>query len=297
MDVKDLQLIQNDSTLSKHFQQRVDVVNRESLSFSGPGKAEGFSQANANDDEGLSIIYASFQVLAELHRTHSNMDSLLQTASRIVVEILGIEHCSIGLLDKADMVIRVRTSHTREGKHANVQRILRVFADLVDSQRLKYSYVVGAQSRLGANPDLLLLKELISPLRIEKQIVGYVCGLKDEGFNAEILDSERAVFFSLSQQISYAIEAQQTREMLNCPHIALALSANERASLVGLGAMERPSLEPIANPEKLVRKVARRFFADLRKAGFETDQILRIATEILDNLLHVLQKTKARRQG
>lgn len=283
-------------TLPNQLRQKVEPLTYGTLSAGKRGNAKTGREAGSNGSERLSDLHGSLQALTELHGTHRSMESLLRTASRLVVNILDLEHCSIGWLEENALGIRVWASHTREGANINTDRVCRAFSGLVNRQRPQCSNSATPPSRLGPDPGVWRGGEIMSPLRVDKQIVGYVCGLKNESSNARILDAERSLFATLSQHISAAIEAQRTREMLDCPYIALALSPKERESFAGLTPVERPFLDPINNPERLVRKIARRFFMDLRRAGFETKQIMCVSTEILDSLLVVLNKTKSRRQ-
>lgn len=297
MDVKEIELLKSIPALPKPFRREVVHARSENLGLGQQGNAKGLRKADTKATERLSYLFVACQALTDLHCTHRNMESLLQTASRLVVDILDLDHCSIGWLDKTDMAVKVWTGHTPKGRNANTSRVLEVFGDLVNRQRPKPEIATDTSCQWEPDWDNSWPKELIAPLRIDNQIVGYVCGLKNECVTQLISDSERAVFFTLSQQISAAIEGQRTREMLDSPYIAQALGPTERESFAGLSSVERPFRDPIKNPERLVRKIARQFFVDLRKAGFETDQILRIASEILDNLLAVLKKTKSSQPG
>ena len=276
---------------------QIEQIEKQSkrgiLSTDNVGNANSFNLGGTHDSDRLNYLYGLLEALTELHRTHHSMESLLQTASRMVVNVLDLEHCSIGWLDENDMIIRIWTSYTREGAKINIARVLRAFSELVNSERPKSSNFAGQPCQFELDGDLLQGIEIISPLRVDKQIVGYVCGLKNEYADTDLLNAERSLFATLSQQISAAIEAHRMREKLDCPSIALALNPKEMESIVGLSPVEQPMLQPINNPEKLVKKIARRFFADLRRAGFETKQIMGVTNEILDSLLVVLNNAKS----
>jgi hypothetical protein len=251
--------------------------------------------ADDEDSQGLSYINGSLRALSTLYHSHPNMETLLQTGSRLVVDILDLEHCSIGWLCDNACGIEVWTGHTREGAEVDPRRLLQAFAGLVNRLPPRCNHRSGDPVPCAESAcELWRQREIVSPLRIDNQIVGYICGLKSAGAEAWLSDTEKSIFIALSRHISAAIEAQRTREMLDSPYIALALTPREREGLAGLSALERPFLEPINDPERLVRKIARRFCADLHRSGFEIKHILCVATELLDSLLVVQQASKPR---
>ena len=109
----------------------------------------------------------------------------------------------------------------------------------------------------------------------------------DEFVKPGILVTERSLFRTLSQHISTAIEAQRKHHMLDDRQHALGLSRQESEFAATLTA--RQSLHSVESRE-LARKIARRFFGDLRAAGFETKHIILVATEILDSVKEALRK-------
>lgn len=283
----------HNQAFEKRLRDKVPEIGTGRRPFSEPRRDELPQEAGKNACDRLSYLYDSLQALSELYRTHRSLESLLSSATRLVVNTLDVEHCSIGWLDVEKMKIQVLASFTREGADINKERVVHAFSDLVNSKPFERKESIDSAFQLISDLELSRESEFISPLRVDRQIVGYVCGLKSENANVRDLDTERSVFFALSQQINAAIEAQRTREMLDFPTMALAVRSNERESGSGLSSAGRSFFEPINNQKKLVKKIAHGFFADLRKAGFETKQILDVATEILDSLLTVLQSPES----
>lgn len=250
---------------------------------------------DGTDSQALTFVDGFLQVLSELYCSQPSMESLLQTASRLTVDMLDFEHCSIGWLSDSDFGIKVWTSYTREKAKVDHSRVHRVFSGLVKRQPPKRNH--RSENHLDCREssfDLILERELVSPLRVDNQIVGYICGLKNECTDACVSDIEKSIFFAFSRHISTVIEAQRTREILNNPYVALALTPKERELVAGLTSLEQPFTESGFNPELLVRKIARRFCTDLQKAGFEVKQMLCVATEILDSLLVIQRGSKPR---
>jgi hypothetical protein len=243
----------------------------------------------------MNCVDGFLQALSNLYHAHPNMQSLLQTACRLVVDMLGLEHCSVGWLCDNEFGIQVWTSHTQEGAEVDHARVHQAFAGLVKRQPPRCNARSGHPLHcLEPACELWREREVVCPLRVDNQIVGYICGLKSDDTDAWITHTERSIFIALSRHISAAIEARRIREMLDSPYVALALTPKEREYLVGLSTLEHPFQQPVCNPELLVRKIARRFCADLHKAGFEIKQLLCVATEILESLLAVQRESKSR---
>jgi L-methionine (R)-S-oxide reductase len=77
-------------------------------------------------------------------------------------------------------------------------------------------------------------------------------------------------------------------------YAAIALSRNGHGDAADQNAFDAQFLAAVTNPEKVARIIARSFYKDLRKAGFETKQILVVATELIDSLNQALRRTKAK---
>jgi len=259
------------------------------VSGSKPVGSPYVHKAGGSDHEAVADLQRSLAASMELYCVDSSMESLLQKASRLVVEILDLEHCSVGWLDENDLSIRVCTSHTREGVEVDADQVLDAISNFVRRERpIDPTYPQPLCVRSYAHPA----PGLIAPLRVGKQIVGYLYGLKDPLPNVTFLGAYRPLFVTLSQHISSAIEVQRTREMLDYPYVALALNAREEGSAVSLLPVAASWLEASSSSEKLTRTIARRFFGDLRKAGLETKQIMWVVTEILDGLNEFLLTKK-----
>ncbi len=249
-----------------------------------------------NRDSDVAALQNSLAALTQLYHTHPSMESVLKTASGLVVDILGLEYCSICWIDEEDLSIKVRTSHTRKGATVNPDQAVKAITDFVKRVRPNKSshsqFTCGKDCNLESGGAL----ELTSPLRVDKQIVGYLYALRNKTANKQFYDNVESLFITLSQNISAAIEVQQTREMLLCPYVELCLGAKKKESFSSLSPVNMHFLDSVKNPEKLVQKIARQFFRDLRRAGFDTKHILSVATEIIDNLNDVLRKVKVGRK-
>ena len=243
-------------------------------------------------------LQTTLNELSYLYRAHVSMDSLLPTSARVVVEVLGLDHCSIAWLNTDDGNIKIRASHTREGVEVKQDQVLKVLSGLINRQPPNSKgYPHNQLNGKSRVIETGIACEVISPLRINKQIVGYICGLKNDSSGKPILEKERSIFTTMSKHISLAIEVQHTREMLDSPYISLSLTPIERESLAEMMSQEHSLSAHMSEPRKLVNKIARRFFVDLRRAGFEIKQILWVATEILDSMLAASAKRESVEQS
>ena len=133
----------------------------------------------------------------------------------------------------------------------------------------------------------------VAPIRIHRQVVGVLHGvLEKPPVEGELLGNP-AVCKAFSEQLGFAIETQKMREMLASKYVARARQAQGQND-PGKQSLESHVLQAVRNPEKVAKIIARSFYRDLRKAGFETKQILVVASEIIENLNQTLRNTKIR---
>jgi len=71
----------------------------------------------------------------------------------------------------------------------------------------------------------------------------------------------------------------------------------EKRSGTSRRSLEDHILASAQNPEKAAKIIARSFYKDLRRAGFETKQVLVVASELISNLNDALKKTRAKTEG
>jgi len=213
--------------------------------------------------------------LNALHVHHDTLDGLLRRAAELAVELLGAEQCVIAWIceDKSAMQVRAHYDPRRNNcSLIKIRQPIPLPADLQECPRLEFESGEVVAAICSA------------PLYINRQVVGFLCLVRPSwsaGLEAEL-------FAPLSEQIGFAIEAQQLRYLLSS-HYVSAASRDRGNNYPG------PSvLRAVQNPEKVAKMIAKSFYKDLRKAGFATNQILMVASEIIGNLNEALQKTKAR---
>ncbi len=261
------------------------------------GEPQGSPEGCGVRGDDIAELRYSLEALKELYRTHTSMEGVLRTASRLVVQIVNLEHCSIVCFDKHEFGFCVRASHTKEGADVDPVQAARALSDFARRERSKHDAHVKSSGGFDPHREGEQACGLTAPLRIDKQIVGYLYGLRSRFSNPQFFDADRSLFVTLSQHINAAIEAQRLREMMDCPYAVTVLDAKERRCFSSVGAGNSAFSGSVKHPEEFVRRIGRGFFDDLHRAGFEARQIVSVATEIIDSLNTLLRKTHAGRRS
>lgn len=213
--------------------------------------------------------------LNALYVHHDTLDGLLRRAAELAVELLHAEQCVIAWICEDKSAIQVRAHYDprrSNGSQLKIRQPIPLPVDLRNCPRLEFESGEAVAAICSA------------PIYINRQVVGFLY-LVRPSWSAEL---EAELFAPLSAQIGFAIEAQQLRYLLSSHYVAAA-SRDRRDNYPGQSV-----LHAVQNPEKVAKMIAKSFYKDLRKAGFATNQILMVASEIIGNLNEALQKTKAK---
>jgi GAF domain-containing protein len=137
--------------------------------------------------------------------------------------------------------------------------------------------------------------KLAAPLQIKNEVVGYLCVAKRrKQTDLRFSSIDQKLFFALSRQIAHAIEIQQMRQLMASRYASMALNQNKKGTHADHDNYFSNFLKAVKYPDKVAKIIARSFYKDLRKAGFEPKQILVVASEIIENLNDAFRKTKAK---
>jgi len=214
----------------------------------------------------------SLEALRRLCAQHDGVESLLEEATQVILEVLGAASCAVVWQDEDKPTLRVRARrHRVESAAGNGQ----------DAQ------VIAFVTRSGAAPAQA--GELAAALRVGGRIVGYLYARSEAKRGRRSAGLDQALFEALAEHLAFAIETQTLRQLLASRYATIALSRDGQS-----GALDLNFLSAVTHPEKVARIIARSFYKDLRKAGFETKQILVVATELIDSLNVALRRTKAK---
>jgi L-methionine (R)-S-oxide reductase len=140
-------------------------------------------------------------------------------------------------------------------------------------------YAGMARRRDGAPGSLMC-----APVRIDGRIVG-VLNAANPPDQPPFGDTELRLLEVVALFIGKAIQVQQLQHLLDSRFAQLALLHEARHE----GA---PARTAYRNPEGVARILARSFFREMTKAGFESAQIVGAASELIDQLHHQLQHEK-----
>ncbi len=251
--------------------------------------------------------------LCRLHGRHDSTESLLVGATQIVLDSFGVEYCAIVWRDGNTPTLRARASrHRDESINCAVfdDRIIAFLArelacdPAAGDRTTVYCGEAGADGsaqsvgrvrrvgRVRAAPKLQ--NALAAPLRVNGQIVGYLCATSGKRLGSGGAGFDHRLFAALGEHLGFAIETQNMRQLLASRYAAIALSRNGHGDPPDQSTLDAQFLAAVTEPEKVARIIARSFYKDLRKAGFETKQILVVATELIDSLNQALRRTKAK---
>lgn len=229
----------------------------------------------------------SLTALARLYERHGTLDALLQAASQIAAEILAVEYCGIAWLEDDWTNFRVRSSFRKNGGNGHAERVNRLVAAMLHDNGHVMPQNHGIVKRL--TNDSHSENFLAVPLHVKEKLVGYLV-IADENKCA----ADESLLATLSAHTGFAIEMHNMRQMLASSYLVKTLGLGKKKGVSRQNGFNSHMLTAVAEPEKVATIIARTFYKDLRKAGFESGQILTVATELIGNLTEALHKTNVK---
>jgi len=222
-------------------------------------------------------------LLNRLFAHHETVEALLQEAAQVAVELLPLEHFRIALFAEDNVTLETRGSFSRNGS----QR-LRTAGNGVFENR-----PAGVRRHNAGATEAAADSEWWGDLKVNGQVIGRFYGWPVAKLSVLEAAWQHEAFLAFGAHVGRALEAQKTRHMLASQYTMLALSrgADDSASQEPLSSH---ILAAVKSPEKVAVIVARSFYRDLRKAGFEPKQVLVVASELIENLNLALRRTKAK---
>ena len=229
----------------------------------------------------------SLKMMGDLFAPHDTLDVLLEEAARVTVDLLGADYAFVIWATVSPQRLSVRARWSRPG--------------VVDSPALSDQAVAFVENNQHTNTA-----ELTSPsasqqpcensmvlhhLKVKGESVGYLVVLPG------LVDSARfpnLLFSVIGEQIGRTIEVHQTRQFLASRYSALAQFKETGDDAGEAEPLDGHLLAAVRNPDKVARLLAKSFYRDLRKAGFDANQVLLVASEIIGNLTETIRKTRAK---
>ncbi|NIR50948.1 GAF domain-containing protein [candidate division KSB1 bacterium] len=231
-----------------------------------------------SSDVESTVLKRWFNALDVLYGHRQDIDALLQQATRMVVELLPIRYCMLTWITEDMKAMEVRAASyrifqngasekigTNTPRTSNIQEFWKTLQELSNGE---ITFCTNDH-----------VKKLIAPIRVNGQIVGHMSIPKPETSKHEGSPVDTELFAIICAHIGTAVEIQQMHRMLSSQY------ASEQDTLGS------HILSAARNPEYAAKIIARSFYKQLRRAGFETKQILVVASEIIDNLNKALCRT------
>jgi len=268
-------------------------------------------KGNQDDDTGLVRLQDLQQLLSSGSLEDSLEDSLEGQAAQ-TARMLGADSCSVMLLSSGDGEAPRLRVHARAGAapdkavadaapDAVADALSDAVPDAVFDAVFKSSIGPGegicgqvlASGRalliedIGSSPYALLARRPLAPGRslmsapipIDGRIVGVVNVSGTAFRQADLLLLE-----VICQFIGKTIQVSQLQRLLDSRFAQLALAREADA--------EGAARNAYRNPEEVARILARSFYRELTRAGFELPQIVRAASELIGQLNNKLHEKK-----
>jgi len=242
---------------------------------------EKLKELTTNGDAGQSKkLLKTFNCLYGRRQT---IDALLQQATRAVVELLQVKCCMIAWLTEDKKAMEARSAsywNSHNGSEENIEtngyRSVNIPEVWQSLQELSNFDEASVREEVPA-------KKLMAAIRVNGEIVGNIYIPASKGYDDDGSAIDTELFSTICAHVGFAVEMLQMRQMLTLQY------ATEPSTL------DAHILAAVKDPEHATEVIARSFYKHLRKAGFETKQILVVASEIIENLNQALFKTQAKR--
>ena len=248
------------------------------------------------DDSTRSIL--QFINAANLLEKQDNLEDSLREVASLTAQILKTRRCSVMLLsepdelDRGEPYLQVFAHHGNlpQEAYGKVTRLNEGIAGYVaaTAKSLLIEDITQSQFASAARyPEKDNRSLMSAPILLGKQVIGTlnVSHPMDktsfEGEDLEILE-----VFALF--VGKSIHIAQLQGIMRSQFVEMAVVRDLEERNVSESMVIHP------NPTKVAKIVAKSFFRELTKAGFGPNQIIEIATEVLNLLQKNLNKFKKR---
>jgi L-methionine (R)-S-oxide reductase len=226
---------------------------------------------------------------------HGSLDDNLARLAGMTAGLMDAESCSVMLLnggDGEDLRMSVCASHGPLPSAALAESVGKgegIAGQVLATGRSLLLEDIGTSAfaglaRRGQDARGSLMS---SPVRIDGKIVGVlnVCGVQ---LRAAFSQGDLHLLDVIALFIGKSIQVIQLQNILNSKFTQLALMNEVRETVGGSIATA------YQNPDDVAKILAKSFFKEMTKAGFGARQIVRAASEIIDQLNGNLQRHSKR---
>jgi GAF domain-containing protein len=246
--------------------------------------------------------------LSHLLEMQNNLEEGLRQVASMTAEMLKTQRCSIMLLSEPE------PDEQTSGEHQGCLRVVTHYGNLPQSA---YQEAIqlnnGIAGYVAATGKSLLIQDITQspflesarflkgknqgdesnnsfmsvPILLSDQIIGVInVSNPDDKCVFEDLDLELLKIFAVF--VGKSIHIAQLQTILKSRFVEMAVISELRET------ESQGLFSSVPNPSKLAKIVAKSFFKELTKAGFGPNQVIEIATEVLNLLQSSLDKYKKR---
>ena len=216
------------------------------------------------------------------------LDESLQQQAAMTATLVGAASCSIMLLNSGEgedmrMSVAARYGPLPEdalratiGRGEGIAgRVLATGEALLVPDIGKSRFALLARGREGGGASLMC-----APIRVDGKIIGVINAAGAAGQPA-FTDTGLRLLEVTALFIGKSIQVQQLQRLLDSRFAQMALLQETQQAKERVGESVRLAYR---NPEDVAKILARSFFREMTKAGFEPGQIVSAATELIDQL-------------
>jgi GAF domain-containing protein len=219
-----------------------------------------------------------------------SLEDSLQRQAQLTAALVGAATCSIMLLNSGtgqDLRMRVCASHGAlpdSALHASIGKGEAICGRVLESgsSLLVEDIAESEFAALARRPDAAGRSLMSSPIRIDGKIVGVLNASGAPG--AVFSRADLALLDVTALFIGKSVQVVQLQHLLDSRFAQLALLREARGKV---GASVRTAYQ---NPGDVARILARSFFKEMTKVGFEPGQIVSAATELIEQINAQLQR-------
>ena len=219
---------------------------------------------------------------------HGSLDDDLNDYAALTARRVGADTCSIMLInDGSGADLRMRVCATYGGLpaaawSATVGRGEGIAGRVLASGRplLVQDITLSSYAHLARRGDDPRRSLMLAPIRIDDKIIGLVnvsCSRAKGYFG----DDDLQLLDALTLFIGKAVQVMQLQKILNSRFAQMALLSDAREAGGATGDFQQPA--------QLARILAKSFYKEMHRAGFDSGQIVQAASEIITQLNSSLQ--------
>lgn len=227
---------------------------------------------------------AILKLCEEFTRIESNGDlaEFLDDLSKLTARILNASGCTILLLSEAE--VAQAALHETDGRCALPAR-LRPGATEIAAPRVAEEVPLATTVR-GAHGEM---HGMVGTIMLHRKIIGVIHAsgpIAANGFSKDDLE----LLAMLAPLVTKSIQVFQLQNILKSRFAQIALTKSNESTIGALisGAMQ--------SPNQIARILAKSFYREMLNAGFNANQVISAATEVISELTVSLRKHKVNRK-